>query len=342
MSLVLRNDPQCMDGEICHRLPAAVDRMSGSGGGGHLCEGLVRVALHTPDKTRFPSLPLMKLAAWHKTHGDDVSWFVPMFEYDLIYSSKVFTFTPDDPYLPPTAIKGGTGYGMTNILPDEIEHIMPDYELFPHFKASCGFTTRGCIRACPWCIVPKKEGHIQAHAEIAEFLRPDSRDVVLMDNNILAHDHGLYQLEWAAKENLRIDCNQGLDARLIAKDEGIAKILARTHWMRFIRLACDRKEQMDAVEKAVKNIRKYSGKKHEFFCYLLVRDDIEDALERAEFLRNLGISPFAQPYRDFTSNANPSVIQKHFARWVNIKSIFNLIRKKSPASTGGEMNCGFF
>lgn len=285
-----------------------------------------RVGLHDSDHTKFPNLPLMKLSAWHKKQGDIVSPFMPLFDFDVVYSSKVFTYTPEDPYLPPDTIKGGTGYGKVICLPDEVEHIMPDYSLYPSFKASCGFTTRGCIRACPWCIVPKKEGKLRAHAEIAEFLRPDSRDVVLMDNNILAHDHGLHQLEWAAEKNLRIDCNQGLDARIIAHDDKVAMILAKSHWIRFIRLACDRKEQMESVEKAVKNIRKFSGKKHEFFCYLLVRDDIDDALERAEFLRSLNISPFAQPYRDFTSGAEPSAIQKHFARWVNVKSIFHSVK----------------
>ena len=325
MPVVLRLPTQRMDSQKCARLPAAVGRVPDCGGCGCLREGMVRIALHTPDKTRFPSLALMKLSAWHKSHGDDVSWFVPLFEYDVLYSSKVFTFTPEDPYLPSTAIKGGTGYGMMNSLPDEIEHIMPDYGLFPKFTASCGFTTRGCIRSCPWCIVPRKEGKLRAHAEIAEFLRPDSRDVVLMDNNILAHDHGLYQIEWAAKKNLRIDCNQGLDARIIAHDDAVAKLLAKVKWIRFIRLACDRKEQMESVAKAVRDIRRHSGKKHEFFCYLLVQD-IDDALERAEFLRSLGISPFAQPYRDFTTNAEPSAIQKHFARWVNVKSIFHSVR----------------
>ena len=290
----------------------------------------MRIALHNSDKTKFPSLPLMKLSAYHKAKGDMVEWYIPFFEpeYDIIYSTKVFTFTPEDLTLPDRTIRGGTGYGSSLKLPEEVEHICPDYSLFPSVNFSCGFTTRGCIRACPWCVVPKKEGKIQAHAEIAEFLRQDSWDVVLMDNNILAHDHGLHQLEWAAERSLRIDCNQGLDARIIAHDEGAAKILARTHWIRFIRLACDRKEQIEAVGKAVQNIRKHSGKKHEFFCYLLVRDDIDDALERAEFLRSLGISPFAQPYRDFTSNVEPKDIQKHFARWVNVKSIFHSVSWK--------------
>ena len=194
---------------------------------------------------------------------------------------------------------------------------MPNYSLYPGVTASYGFTTRGCIRNCPWCIVPKKEGKLHAHAEIAEFLRADSRDVILMDNNILASDHGIRQLEWSIKKNLRIDCNQGLDARIIAHDDAIAGLLSRIHWIRFIRLACDRNSQMESVRKSVQSIRRHSGKKHEFFCYVLVQD-IEDAYERVEFLRSLSVTPFAQPYRDFKTNAEPTNEQKHFARWVTV------------------------
>ena len=125
------------------------------------------VGLHDCDGHGYPNLALMKLSAWHKAQGDDVRWFIPLAQYDRVYSSKVFTFTPDDPYLPSDAIKGGTGYGASLNLPDEVEHMCPDYELY-HCKESYGFLTRGCPNACPWCIVQKKEGKIRAHADIEE------------------------------------------------------------------------------------------------------------------------------------------------------------------------------
>ena len=265
----------------------------------------MRIALHNGDhRTAFPNLPLMKLSAWHKGRGDAVSWFMPLLSYDKVYSSKVFTYTLEDAYLPINAIRGGTGYDKDVTLPKSIEHIMPDYSLYPAFTASLGFTTRGCIRTCPWCIVPSKEGKIREHAEIAEFLRSDSRDVVLMDNNILAHEHGVRQIEWAIQRKLRLDCNQGLDARLIAKDDALAKLLARVAWIKSIRLACDTIGQMPYVEKAVKAIRRHSHHQGNFSCYVLVKD-IPDALERVEFLRRLGVDPFAQPYRDFTTTKEP-------------------------------------
>lgn len=66
------------------------------------------------DCHNFPSLPLMKLSAYHKALGDSVSMYVPLEKYDVVYASKVFSFTPDidDEYnvSADELRKGGTGY----------------------------------------------------------------------------------------------------------------------------------------------------------------------------------------------------------------------------------------
>ena len=108
----------------------------------------MRIALHDSDKTNFPNLALMKISAYHKAQGDSVEWFFPLDSYDVVYSSKVFTFTPVDPYLPPDTIKGGTGYGILQDLPTEIDGISPDYSIYPNVDYSIGYLTRGCIRKC--------------------------------------------------------------------------------------------------------------------------------------------------------------------------------------------------
>lgn len=285
----------------------------------------MKVALHDSDATGFPNLALMKLAAWHKRNGDVVERFQPLFRnmYDRIYSSKVFTFTPSDQMLPASVVRGGTGYGMFDPLPDEVEHIMPDYAMFGVDHAM-GFTTRGCPNACPWCVVPRKEGKIADHADIEEFMGGGMRSLVLMDNNILASEHGLRQLGKVATMGAELDCNQGLDARLV--DGPVAKLLASIRWKR-MRFACDRSSQMPAVERAVRLVRAAGGKKifgDRIFVYVLVRD-IEDALERIEFLRALDVDCFAQPYRDFVSGQEPTQEQKDFARWCNHKAIFRTV-----------------
>lgn len=281
----------------------------------------MKIGLHDSDSHNFPNLVLMKLSAYHKKKGDVVEKFIPMFSfnYDKIYSSKIFTFTSEDTYLPDDdrVVKGGTGYKTNLILDEEMEHIMPDYHLYG-LDYSVGFLTRGCIRNCDWCIVPRKEGKIHKHADITEFLA--HKQAIIMDNNVLAYDFGIDQLGKIANLGIKVDFNQGLDARLI--DIFIARKLSKIKWLAPIRLACDQKSQMPVIEKAVKLLRDNNCTPRHYFCYVLV-NDIEDALERVEFLRSLDVSPFAQPYRDPEKNIEPTSIQKDFSRWVNYKPAFN-------------------
>lgn len=287
------------------------------------------VGLIDVDGHNFPNLALMKLSAWHKQQGDSIEWATMFGVYDRIYKSKVFTFSADDStcYDASEIVQGGTGYGdYTTMLPEEVEHIMPDYGLYGIDDTAYGFVTRGCPNRCPWCVVPRKEGEIRAHADLSEFVPEGVRDVILLDNNILAHQHGLEQLQKSVGLGLRIDCNQGLDARIIANDAEIQMLLAQVRWKRFIRLACDRKDQMGAVAEAVSKIREYAGRKIEFFVYTLITDDYQDSLDRLGFLRGMNaVAPFAQPYRDFESNKEPQQWQKDLARWANNKAVFRSV-----------------
>lgn len=277
------------------------------------------VGLHDSDKTDFPNLALMKISAYHKACGDTVEWWNPMFTYDRVYSSKVFTFTPECAYLPPDTIKGGTGYGLYGELPEKIDAMQPDYSLYPACKHAIGFLTRGCIRHCPWCVVPKKEGAIRPYQTWHEIKRPDSRDIVFMDNNVLACEYGIEQLRSMVGENIRIDFNQGLDARLITPE--IAQILASLKWIRFIRMSCDTDAMLDVVIRAIRLLENNGVKPYRVFVYLLVQD-IPSAERRAIALREVGAEVFAQPYRDFEHNIEPTAEQKALARWVNMKGIF--------------------
>jgi hypothetical protein len=282
----------------------------------------VRVALHDSDNTGFPNLALMKLSAWHKAQGDTVEWWTPLLTYDRVYSSKVFTFTDENPYLPPDTIKGGTGYGKLDELPPEIDSMFPDYSIYPDCDHAIGFLTRGCIRKCPWCIVPKKEGKIRPYQTWQEIKRPDSRDIVFMDNNVLAHEWGLKQIEDMGGKNVRVDFNQGLDARLITDD--VAQMLARLKWINYIRMSADTDAMLDVVLTAIDRLGKCGVKAYRVFVYVLVQD-VESAERRAIALRNIGANPFAQPYRDFTTNAEPPLEQRQLARWVNHKAIFKTV-----------------
>lgn len=281
----------------------------------------MKIALHSSDKTKFPNLALMKLSAWHKNRGDIVEWYMPIMSasYDKVYSSKVFTFTPPEKLLGHNIVYGGTGNDIKKKLGDGIEHLCPDYSLYG-LDYSLGFLTRGCPNHCTWCIVPEKEGKIKAHADVEEFLRHDK--VVLMDNNVLASDHGIEQIEKLIKLKVKVDFNQGLDCRLI--NDSIAKLLARLKWLHPIRLACDTISQMESIEKAVRLLRWHNASPKKYFVYCLIKE-IDEALERIKFLKGLYLDPFAQPYIDFRKNTMPTKEQKNLARWVNHKAIFNSV-----------------
>lgn len=274
----------------------------------------------------------MKISAYHKSLGDNVEWFNAVadsaFPYDKIYSSKVFTFTGEDLFLPKHALTGGTGYWKYEQLPKQIDDIFPDYTVYPLVDYAIGFLTRGCPNKCAWCVVPTKEGNVKPYRTWEQIKRNDSRDIVFMDNNVLASEWGLEQIDSLAyakhnNQKVRVDFNQGLDARLITKE--IAEKLARLQWLSPVRLACDQKSQMPAVEQAVRYMREAGVKPSAYFCYVLVKD-VQDAYDRVEFLRKLGVDPFCQAYRDFTNNIEPTHEQKRFERWANHKAIFKTVK----------------
>ena len=284
------------------------------------------IGLHDSDKTDFPNYALMKISAWHKAQGDSVEWWNPLMTYDRVYSSKVFTFTPENPYLPENTIKGGTGYGLYNELPPEIDSIFPDYSIYPNCDYAIGFLSRGCIRNCPWCVVPKKEGKIRPYRTWTEIKRQDSNKIVFMDNNVLACRPAVDEL-WdmaLCGEDIHIDFNQGVDARLITPE--IADVFSRLKWIRFIRMSADTDAMLGTVLKAVDLLGKFGVKPYRIFVYVLVQD-IESAERRAIELRDAGVEVFAQPYRDFTSNKEPDENLKRLARWVNHKAIFKTVER---------------
>ena len=280
----------------------------------------MKVGLHDAESThfkkgkRFPNYALMKISAWHKRQGDTVEWWIPLYQYDRVYSSKVFDFTPVDPYLPEDAVRGGTGYRdipLDKELPEEVEHMFPNYSIYPECDFAIGYLTRGCIRNCRWCIVPKKEGLIHSYRTWEEVVRPDSDKIVLMDNNILSCNHGIRQLEKLSETKYKIDINQGLDARLVTKD--IAKILSRLHWVRFIRFSCDAKEQLDSVETAINYLREQGIKPYRIFIYLLITEDLIDAETRVMRLKQYqGINLYAQAERNPRLGIMPGKMQLEY------------------------------
>jgi len=282
----------------------------------------MKIGLISVDGHSYPNLALMKISAFHKTQGDSVEWANHLEHYDVVYKSKVFTFTPDDTTHIDAGeiICGGTGYDPKKALRYDVDRMFPDYSLYPYqLHEMYGFLTRGCIRKCPWCIVPIKEGNIRPYNDIEEIARGFSR-VVLMDNNVLASMHGLRQIEKIIKLKIKVDFNQGLDARIIAQSPDIAQLLARVKWLKPLRLAMDSEAMMEPVRKAVDLLRRYGASPSRFFTYVLATE-LEDTYRRVNFCKSISVDPFVQPFRDFTPHQVIPQWQVDMARYTNRRAI---------------------
>ena len=276
--------------------------------------------------SNYPNLALMKISAYHKARGDKVEWYNPFNHYDKVYMAKVFSFTEDyHQYITnaDTIERGGTGYDITKTLHIEIDKLQPDYALYPGIdnKAAYGFLTRGCPNRCKWCIVPQKEGNITPYMDVEEIAIEGRKNIILMDNNVLASDYGLQQIEKIIKMGLRVDFNQGLDARLVTND--VAKLLARVKWIKRIRFGCDTPGQIVEVERAATLIDKH-GFKGEYFLYCILID-FEESFYRVNYWKGKSgrFILHCQPYRDVN---NPRQIipqwQKDLAHWADRKELF--------------------
>lgn len=286
----------------------------------------MRIALHDADSERlhkktFPNYALMKIAAYHKQQGDAVEWWTPLLQYDRVYSSKIFDFTPENIYLPPDTVKGGTGYDVHSRLPPEVERVFPDYSIYPHCDFAIGYITRGCPNRCRWCVVPEKEGGIKPYREWRELVRPDSEKLVLMDNNILASPFGVAQLESLIDSGYSVDLNQGMDARLV--DTHIAQIISRLDWIRYIRFSCDTEAQIESIQRAAGFLHQCGIKPYRLFIYLLVTPDIESASRRVEALKKIGgIRIYAQAERNEKKGIVPNAAQLEFSQRYIYSGIF--------------------
>lgn len=294
----------------------------------------MRIGLIDVDGHNYPNLPLMKISAWHKAQGDHVEWYEPMFSghMDKVYMSKVFSFTPDYEYFidADEVERGGTGYAIKltdgrehfdkskdKPLPDEIEHIYPDYSLYPELTkdTAYGFLTRGCPRGCGFCHVASKEGKCSHKvADLSEFWR-GQKNIILCDPNILACPEHMELLQQLADSKAKVEFNQGLDIRLI-NDRNLE--LLRQIKLDKIHFAFDRWQDKDIIEPRLRQfISKtgYSRGKGRVTVYILCNFDttLEQDLYRIQLCRELNISPYPMIYDK--EHANP--IYRKLQRWCN-------------------------
>jgi len=273
-----------------------------------------KILLISPDK-KIPNVALMKLSAWHKQKGDTVmplNFFFGTAEADTIYVSCIF---PENMKLLPAlpqdkTIYGGVGYdlivkddkfimrgGGMSKLPEDAEHIKPDYSLYD-LKYSVGFTSRGCIRTCPWCAVPIIEGKIRPTNDIYEFLEKKFDTVRILDNNPLAlHDHFVTIGNQIIKED-KYAIFDGLDARVLTDKtaEVLSKIKTRSEKLKF---ALDAYESIDQVENGIHCLMKHGAMSKTLFYVLLdFGEPIEQEIARIKVLMKYNASIYPMFYNN--------------------------------------------
>lgn len=279
------------------------------------------------EDSKIPNLAIMKISAYHKTQGDDVAWYDPMFDTydtDIFYESKVFTFSPQYRYYPINAkiIRGGTGIDVKGKLSPEIESITkPDYSLYPDCDYSIQFLSRGCIRKCPFCVVPSKEGVI--HQVRPLDLNPKGKWIMLLDNNFFACSQWHENIKILKSYNQPVSFTQGLDLRIMTEE--MAQALS-TVKIKQVYVAWDNYEDKKIVLHGLDILLKYI-KPYKITCYCLVGFKqpyiVPEDLERVYTLRDLKVNPFAMGYIDFDNPIyKKSQEVKDFCRWVNMKAAF--------------------
>ncbi len=281
----------------------------------------MKIGLIDVDSHNFPNLALMKISAWHKRRGDMVVWWWGWEHYDRVYMSKVFddTYSPDipEPVNADEIVKGGTGYGLENQLPDEIEHIYPDYTLYPELTrdTAYGFLTRGCPRACHFCIVSKKEGRkSQKVADLSEFW-DGQKFIKLLDPNLIACPQHMDLLQQLADSGAYVDFTQGIDARLLTKENVV--LLNRVK-KKNIHFAWDYMKEEKNVLNGLKLYAESSPKKvcgayGGVYCLTNYDTTMDENLYRIYTLIDLGFDPYVMIY----DKSNAPMEIKQLQRWCN-------------------------
>lgn len=275
----------------------------------------------------------MQIASYHRGRADIVEWWMPLMHrgFDVVYCSSIFDFT-DKSGIPDDVICGGTGFDVTSRLSRVIEDCDLDYSIYPDCRTSYLWFSRGCIRDCPWCVVPEKEGGLRAVE--SKNLNHHGIYVTVCDNNFFANRLWGNAIDCLRQINQKVDIQQGLDVRILNKN--MCRALRKLKHYKQIRIAWD--DPREDIREHLKRVLRFIPY-WQLMCYVLIgySSTGDEDLYRVEALRSLGIDPFVMPYdkRD--------LYQRSFTRWVNDKAIFAKVewedyryrvKKQEAAGTG--------
>lgn len=309
---------------------------------------------------RFPNLACLKLSGYNKSKGNKVTLklnYDDINHFDKVYISKVFLDTeiPEEVLKLPNVEYGGTGffYDKAEPLPHEIEHHAPDYHLYDewvqeqldkgrkrkefeyYLDYSIGFTTRGCIRQCSFC-VNKNYKQASLHSPVSEFLDKDRKYICMLDDNVFACKDWKGVFEALNKTGKRFQYKQGLDERLLTDEK--CETLFSSKWIGDYIFAFDNIKDKELIERKLKVIRKHTNKVLKFYVFCgynhdnpeqyseeFWKMDIVDAFKRIKILMQNGCLPYIMRYKDYELSPYRGTYI-NLARWCNQPSFF---KKKS-------------
>lgn len=310
------------------------------------------------NKHRFPNLVCMKISSYYKSNGYDVilkTDYQGLDIFDKVFISKVFTDTPvEDSVLKlPNVEYGGTGffYDKAPKLPEEIEHVMPDYHLYDvwiesqikggknkqefkyYLDYSIGFLTRGCFRQCQFC-VNRNYKRVEQHSPLAEFYDKTRKKICLLDDNFLGCPNWKQLLKELQYTNKPFQFKQGLDERILT-DEKCQMLFSSKYDGDYI-FAFDNVADYDLIENKLKMLRKYTGKVAKFYVFCSFdrndkwdndfwRQDLYDLWKRIELLMRYQCLPYIMRFNRYEESPYRGMYIT-LARWCNQPSLF---KKKS-------------
>lgn len=287
-----------------------------------------------------PNLALMKLSSYFKKNGFEVDFkklgysgydhhkrektVIDGSDYDKVLMSAIFTLNKNTVIVKncKEVIKGGTGFNGSKPqwLPNEVEHMRPDYKLYEDNEYSIGFLTRGCPNNCKYCFIPKKEGRLKKHSSLKEFYNPKLPKIMLLDNNFLACKDCVNLLKELKETDKKISFKQGLDFRLLTEEK--AKLLVELNYDGEYIFAFDRMSDKSIIERNLKIWRPLvKDWQTKFFVLVGFDTTLAQDLERIYFLRKHKCLPYIMrhskcyksPYRAFYTD---------LAAWCNQPGLF--------------------